>query len=871
MWQKDCFTFFLTTILAFASAHPAAARQNPAPEKLGFAAVSAGEHAAVDLLLARIVRGLETGDPQLYLGLLAPDYREVPAAAGEAVGVLRRADKAKRRAEGIISSRSELVARLARPMAIPATDFAGRAGRLPDGRYSGTVEAFESSGMLAARVELLFARGEAGWQVTMSDGLSLLARAASRDKAETKSQPAAGFTLLNQPVEAATRTLQERALAPEHGIERLTRQLTEQKLRRRLIGMPGATALYARVDASESAPFLTSTYVQLLTDPAWNRILYGNYANSLQAYDAGESGTPLKRPIGIAVDARGVVYVADAGNSRVAVLALTGEAGNEALLYLGSLGEGELVQPSEVVWDDRGTIFDPGDDVIWVTDRGSKRLTVWQANLATGHRIAGFEGVQMPEKIAIGRFDGRSDGNLYVTDASDHSLHRLFFDGETIHHLQKIERGRDRVVTSLATDHWGHLYLVDVAAKVIEKYTADLQPLATFRPHDASFDPLRFQTLFARLQTEVGQAPRWSGYDQAFLLEQWTANTGGRRFELGLDLNLQQVMLAPELDELVLSGLLTDPGEVSLHLVPAGRQGGEELMLAQWLPAGNFDLRWNRRLASGEMVSPGHYRLRAALRSTYGKQHELVTSAPFYLPLYYFEACGEPGSDSSRLQRGRPRSAASDPAVTLVSDPEEVVYRYHNLDPRMQYEVRASFYADTEVEQMLIAGDVPLHAPVTVGPAVLRTAWLAIPQGTTQGGEMAIRIAKTGGAGDACVAELWLRQADYDPANPPVQEIVDAAVPQAYGLQPNFPNPFNPSTSIDFQIPAEHRGVVTLRIYNMLGQVVRELVNADLVPGSYRRVWNGVDDSGHRVASGVYLYKLQAGSYVATRKLLLMK
>lgn len=867
MWRKDCFTLVLTTILVFASAHAAAARQNAAPEKLGFAAASAGEHATVDLVLARIVHGLETGDPYLYLGLLAPDYRELPAASG----LLRRAGDAQMRAGGIVSNRSAFVERLASPIAITVTEFRSQAGKRPDGRYTGIIEAFESSGILAACVELLFAHGEAGWQVTMSDGLSLLARAASPGEAATKSQSAAGFTLRDQPAEAAGRTLRERALAPEHGIDRLTRQLTEQKLRRRLIGMPGATALYARIDASESAPFLTTTYVQLVTDPAWNRILYGNYANSLQAYDASESGTPLQRPLGIAVDARGVVYVADAGNGRIAVLALTGEAGKEVLLYLGSLGEGELVQPSEVVWDDRGTMFEPGDDIIWVTDRGSKQLTAWQANLAANRRIASFDGVRLPEKIAIGRFDGRSDGNLYVTDASDHSLHRLYFDGEAIRHVRKVERGRDRVVTSLATDHWGHLYLVDGTAKVLEKYTPGMERLATFRAGQEGFEPLRFQTLFARLQTEVGQAPRWSGYDQAFLLEQWTANTGARRFELGLDFDLQQMRLAPELDELVLSGLLTDPGEVRLHLAAAGKQGREELMLAQWLPAGNFSVRWNRRLASGEMVPPGHYRLRAVLRSTHGKQQELGASAPFYLPLYYFEACGAPGSDTSRLERGKPRTAASNPDVTLVSDPEEVVYRYQNLDPHVRYEVRASFYADTDVEQMLIAGDIPLHAPATVGPAVLRTAWLAIPPASIARGDLAIRIRRISGDGEASVAELWLRQADYDPANPPVQEMVDAAVPQAYGLQPNFPNPFNPSTAIDFQLPVEHRGVVTLRIYNMLGQVVRELVSADLAPGSYRRVWNGLDDSGHRVASGVYLYKLQAGSFVATRKLLLMK
>jgi hypothetical protein len=57
----------------------------------------------------------------------------------------------------------------------------------------------------------------------------------------------------------------------------------------------------------------------------------------------------------------------------------------------------------------------------------------------------------------------------------------------------------------------------------------------------------------------------------------------------------------------------------------------------------------------------------------------------------------------------------------------------------------------------------------------------------------------------------------------------------------------------------------------MLGEVVRELVAGELAPGNYRQVWDGLDNSGRRLASGLYIYQLRAGSFSATRKLLLMK
>lgn len=94
-------------------------------------------------------------------------------------------------------------------------------------------------------------------------------------------------------------------------------------------------------------------------------------------------------------------------------------------------------------------------------------------------------------------------------------------------------------------------------------------------------------------------------------------------------------------------------------------------------------------------------------------------------------------------------------------------------------------------------------------------------------------------------------------------------------LSQNHPNPFNPSTSINYTVAAEDAGSspmrVKLQVFNLRGQVVRTLVNDMQVPGDYSFYWQGQDDLGGQLGSGVYLCRLQAGKYVATRKMVLAR
>ncbi|NOZ60963.1 MAG: T9SS type A sorting domain-containing protein [Calditrichaeota bacterium] len=98
-------------------------------------------------------------------------------------------------------------------------------------------------------------------------------------------------------------------------------------------------------------------------------------------------------------------------------------------------------------------------------------------------------------------------------------------------------------------------------------------------------------------------------------------------------------------------------------------------------------------------------------------------------------------------------------------------------------------------------------------------------------------------------------------------------LPEDFQLEQNFPNPFNSTTFIKFAIPESQSGEldVQLNIYNVHGQVVRHLVNDHKSAGFYQIQWDGTDDFGEFVSSGIYFYSLKAGSFVMHRKLLFVK
>ncbi len=111
---------------------------------------------------------------------------------------------------------------------------------------------------------------------------------------------------------------------------------------------------------------------------------------------------------------------------------------------------------------------------------------------------------------------------------------------------------------------------------------------------------------------------------------------------------------------------------------------------------------------------------------------------------------------------------------------------------------------------------------------------------------------------------------EFDETGGGVAEEMAFITPEDYKLLPNYPNPFNPVTNIDFVLPLDKK--VSLKVYNVRGQLVRTLVNnKQLTKGDHHYQWNGLNDAGMKVASGVYIYSLEWGNFRKTKMMTLLK
>jgi len=103
-------------------------------------------------------------------------------------------------------------------------------------------------------------------------------------------------------------------------------------------------------------------------------------------------------------------------------------------------------------------------------------------------------------------------------------------------------------------------------------------------------------------------------------------------------------------------------------------------------------------------------------------------------------------------------------------------------------------------------------------------------------------------------------------SSPVAVETAPMALPKVFSLSHNYPNPFNPSTTISFEIPSGSVGITTVRVYDLLGRAVATLVDEKKSAGSYSVIWDASS-----LSSGTYFYRLESGNNVLVKKLILLK
>lgn len=652
---------------------------------------------------------------------------------------------------------------------------------------------------------------------------------------------------------SAGETFQETALSREHGIGRLTKRIVQSRLQRNLFRAPDKTASYLSVRSQRNLPFAIATYVQFILDPAWNRIVYGNLDRWIKSY-------PITAPSAIAVDTEGTVFVGEPSAQRVLVLVLAG-MGEVELRYQHQISG--VTNPSDIAVSDNATPFDTSDDYLYIADASSNTIYKYSGGRTTNVRLASFEGFSSPSRIAVGRWNGSNTPCLFVVDKIGRRI-RLFEDtGVQLRELASYTANHSEYFTSIKVDHFGNLYAVDNVGGRIIKFSPTLEQLDVDGTDGCYAALADIDIPFGKFETDTER--HYIGFNQLFALERWDERSGAQRRTLGLKLKDIRFSADADISAIRNSFLMTDVGNVTITIVDEKSNRLVRTLTSWWMTPGEKELLWDRRGDDGKQVPAGTYRYDVTARSAYGGE-PVVSSTRFFLPLYYHADCGSPDAANDPFSiRGNATGWGPAPWQTAREEGDAVQYKFSGLDPAADYEVIAECAAHDGVRrlQAVSADGIRLSEAFRVTASPERTPALTLPKSSYADGAVTISIDRLGD-GSAIVTQLWMRQTGVGFSSDPI-----AQVPQRHTLRQNYPNPFNPSTTIRYDLPED--AVVTLRVYDINGREVATVVNERQTAGSHEVRFDAQNVHGGRMASGVYLYQITAGSYRETRKMVLLK
>ena len=715
----------------------------------------------------------------------------------------------------------------------------------------------QAQGELVLDAARCAARGDAVVRIMAAAAGGSAARAALPAGGQGASVAGAPQPVAIQPVQGETAgftvgtTFVETPISSDLGIDRLSRDWTESKLGRALFSTPGPTASYYTAHYTQGAPYVTATYVQFVVDRSWNRIVYGNMNQWIRSYN------DLVAPTSIAVDPSGRVFVSEAGRAQVSVLRLDGDGANAQLRPLYTIGG--LTSPSALAVSDHGTPLDPTDDILYVADASSGTITRYALGPGGATPSATFGGFDSPVAVAVGRWNGANNSLLYVVDRVAKRL-QVFEDGGTgLTPLAEYRGSYVSYYSSLAVDHFGNVYVADNTSSKLVKLTAALEPLDEEGGQDVYASLAAVSVPFG-LITVDGQGTYWAGFDQLFAVERWTSTSGARRRTLGLALKDIRFTADENASAITAGFTMTDFGSTGMRILGSGGTVVRTIAPAAMI-SGAQSLSWDRRDDAGRLVPPGNYRCELSATDAY-RGETITAAANWSLPLYYVELGG---TDDPHLARGTPAHWGQFSAST---DPSSVQYAFTGLNPGSTYQVSADFVAPPDGAprtQDLSAGNIRISQPLGVGTTVSSTGFLAVPPSTYATGTLTVSV-NARDAGSAVVSRLVLKETGTGFTS---AQDENAQRPTTYALAQNFPNPFNPSTIIRYDLP--EAGPVALTVFDINGREVARLVNGVQQAGSYEVRFDASNARAGGIASGVYFYTVRAGKFVQTKKMLLIK
>jgi len=242
------------------------------------------------------------------------------------------------------------------------------------------------------------------------------------------------------------------------------------------------------------------------------------------------------------------------------------------------------------------------------------------------------------------------------------------------------------------------------------------------------------------------------------------------------------------------------------------------------------------------------------------------------VPCNYIDV-GTEEYNSYNLQKKGTYYYGPQPEYTIDYHQAELKYSIQNLDPAKKYRIKVVYYQETDANiKQTLTVDKTFNAKTTIKPKTVVTEEHWIPNSCLKDGQIEVTITKTIGEYAVC-SVIALYEYDRDCDGKSTEDISGSnsksTAAYSYELMQNYPNPNTGKTAIKYQLA--QAGKVSLKIYNTLGQVVKTLVSQEQPAGLYNVTWDGRDNTGKAAANGVYFYRLESGSFKATKKMVILK